>query len=185
MVKVLTGGPLSEITRSVYKQVRLLSTTNPDILEKVHDIFSEDNGFSYTPSANAITIGYGSISNHLEDNKLALISIVKSDYEILRRASNRCFFMESNPLLFDSSTLKSTRAEFESAKRKLSYDKESTTLAMVMRKVEHFLINDRHVSFHTIVLIHQEVCTTGLQVFYSLVWVLAVAKRSNHYDSSE
>jgi hypothetical protein len=143
MVKILTGGPLSEITRSLYKQVRLLSTTNPDTLERVHEIFSEDSE-SYFPIANPNLTGYEGASNPLDDNKLTLISIVKNDYEILRRAFNRLSFMETNPLLFDSNNLRSARDEYESAKKKLSFDSQSAVLSMVLGKVEEFLAIDRH-----------------------------------------
>jgi hypothetical protein len=78
MIKVFTGGPFSEITRSVYKQVRLLSITNPDTLEKVREIFSENNESYYTPGLN-FTTGHGIVLLPLDTNKSTHLSTVKGD----------------------------------------------------------------------------------------------------------
>ena len=123
------GGPLSEPVRTVYRQIRMSLSVDPDIMATVEML------------ANRVVEG-GSRSQAIE-----------SQAEDVRRAFNRRQFMECNITFFDHETLENAIQRYEEAKQLLEINPAAddryanTALMIIFTSLRRHLNSRRFVPF--------------------------------------
>lgn len=130
------GGPMSELIRKAYRQLRLNLPADIDILEEIDIIAAR-------PVGSATHIPFGTPGS-VESLNLTHKAKVERDAIELRKAFNRRYFMECNMLNFDCEELEAEKA-FTDAKDLLDSD-ERSPLVNIISQVEELLKERRYFS---------------------------------------